>query len=360
MQKNVFHPLVFLLVALASFQAIAQSGSSQSFSFLRRPANARVSGIGGENITVIDKDVSMAMYNPALISSDLHSSFAFNYQPYLADINALALAYGHTFKKAGTFTTSLQYMNYGKMDNTDPTGAVLGTFTASEYAFSVGHARVQGPFTLGANLKFVGSNLASYSSHAIVADLGGIFKHPKKELSLGLVIKNVGIVVSDYTPKNASNLPFDAQLGVSYKLDHMPLRFSVTAVKLYKYDIRYDDPNVPLPLDINGDPILESNNNFDKIMRHTDIVFRHLVFGGEFLLSKNINLRVGYNHMMRREMYVTDIYSMAGISLGGMIRIAGFEFAYSRMNYHIAGGLNTLSISTNFANTFKKKTVVAP
>jgi hypothetical protein len=84
------------------------------------------------------------------------------------------------------------------------------------------------------------------------------------------------------------------------------------------------------------------------------------VFGGEFLLSKNINIRLGYNHMIRRELQVTDIFSMSGISLGGMIKIAGFELAYSRMNYHIAGGLNTLSVSTNFASTFKKKTVVAP
>ena len=360
MPKNTILYLLVSACFFASLQAMAQAGSSQSFSFLRRPANTRAIGIGGENITVMDNDSSLTMYNPALINDDLHTSFAFNYQPYLADINAMSLAYGHTFKKIGTLVSSLQYMSYGEMDNTDATGLVLGKYAPAEYAWSLGYAKKQGPFSLGANVKFAGSNFFNYTSYALMADVGGIFKHPTKDLSVGLIIKNAGFILSDYTNKNNSNLPFDVQIGLSYKLEHMPLRLSVTAVKLYQYDIRYDDPNKPLSLDINGDTIPVSNNNFDKIMRQTDIVFRHLVFGGEFLLSKNINIRVGYNHMIRRELQVTDIFSMSGISLGGMIKIAGFELAYSRMNYHIAGGLNTLSVSTNFASTFKKKTVVAP
>ena len=359
MRNNNIYFILLCLVA-SCLEVKAQSGSTQSFSYLRRPANARVLGIGGENITVMDKDVSMAIYNPALITSDLHTSFSINYQPYLANINATNIAYGHTFKKLGTLVASLQYMSYGEMDNTDATGQVLGTFSPSEYAFAVGTSRTQGVFSFGGNLKFAGSNISGYSSYALLADLGGTFKHPKKDMSVGMLIKNAGFTFSDYTKSSNSTLPFDVQLGLSYKLEHMPLRVSVTAVKLYKYDIRYDDPNKPLPLDLNGDPIPESNTGFDKIMRQTDIVFRHLVFGGEFLMSKNINLRVGYNHMLRREMQVEEIFSMAGFSFGGMIRIAGFEFAYSRTNYHIAGGLNTLSLSTNFMNTFKKKAVAAP
>ena len=342
---------------MAYLPVYAQSGSTQAFSFLRRPANARVAGVGSENITVAENDVNMSLYNPALINTDMHTSFAFNYQPYLADINALSVVYGHQIKKFGTLTSSLQYMNYGEMDQTDASGLVLGTYKPSEYAFSFGHAHVQGPYSFGANLKFAGSNFMEYSSHAFLVDLGGTFKHPSKALTYGMVIKNAGFIVGDYTKNSNSTLPFDVQLGLSYKLEHMPLRISITGVKLYKYDIRYDDPNKVLPLDLNGNPIPESNNGFDKIMRHTDIIFRHLVFGGEFLLSKNINIRFGYNHMMRRELQVTDIFSMAGISFGGMIKIAGFEFAYSRTNYHIAGGLNTLTLATNFVAKFKKKDI---
>ena len=71
------------MLTVISDEIMAQSGSTQSFSFLRKPANARVLGIGSENITSSEKDVSMSMYNPALINDDLHTSFALNYQPYL-------------------------------------------------------------------------------------------------------------------------------------------------------------------------------------------------------------------------------------------------------------------------------------
>lgn len=348
------------MLTVISDEIMAQSGSTQSFSFLRKPANARVLGIGSENITTSDKDVSMSMYNPALINDDLHTSFALNYQPYLADINAVSLSYGHKLKNFGTLVGSFQYMNYGEMTNTDASGLELGKYKPSDFAFSVGHSHKINAFSLGANIKFAGSNIYNYSAYALLADIGGVFKHPTKDLTFGMVIKNAGFILSDFTKTSESSVPFDVQLGLSKKLEHMPLRFSITAVKLYKYDIRYEDPTIPLPLDLNGDPIPESNNSFDKIMRHTDIIFRHLVFGGEFLLGKNFNLRVGYNHMMRRELQVENIFSMSGISFGTMIRIAGFEFAYSRTNAHIAGGINTLSLSTNFKDTFVKKSVIKP
>ena len=63
-------------------------------------------------------------------------------------------------------------------------------------------------------------------------------------------------------------MPFDIQIGTSFKPEHMPFRFSVTAHSLYKYDIVYLDPNSSTQLDQNGNEVAEEKSTFDKIASH--------------------------------------------------------------------------------------------
>jgi hypothetical protein len=71
------------------------------------------------------------------------------------------------------------------MEETDPTGAVLGTFSAREYAAVLGYAHTLAPYTIGVNLKLAGSHLAEYSAFAALLDIGGVFKHPGPRLDPG-------------------------------------------------------------------------------------------------------------------------------------------------------------------------------
>ena len=89
---------------------------------------------------------------------------------------------------------------------------------------------------------------------------------------------------------------------------------------------------------------------------NVDNFFRHLVFGGEFLFGKkdNFRVRVGYSHFQRKELSVSGFRSLAGFSFGLGLKISKFRIDYGRAFYHIAGGLNHFSISTNLQE-FKKK-----
>ena len=86
----------------------------------------------------------------------------------------------------------------------------------------------------------------------------------------------------------------------------------------------------------------------------TDKALRHFVIGGEFLLSKNFNVRVGYNHLRRRELRTETKAGGAGLSFGAMIRIKNFELNYTRAYYHVSGATNYFTVSTSLSRWLKK------
>ncbi|HSI90363.1 MAG TPA: hypothetical protein VK927_04560, partial [Adhaeribacter sp.] len=81
---------------------------------------------------------------------------------------------------------------------------------------------------------------------------------------------------------------------------------------------------------------------------------RHFVVGGEFMFSPNFNVRFGYNHLRRRELRTENKAGGAGLSVGAMIRIKGFELDYSRAYYHVSGGANYFTVSTSLSRFLKK------
>ncbi|MBC7921513.1 MAG: type IX secretion system protein PorQ [Ferruginibacter sp.] len=336
---------------LAAWTAHAQIGGQSSFAFLRIPSHARTAGLGGLNVSSADRDANMLLSNPALLDSGMHNQLAFNFVPYYAGITHSSLAYARC-RPAGAGTgrwgAALEYVNYGEISRTDDAGNPLGTFRAGEFALAVAHARTQGSFTLGGSAKLVGSTIETYAAYAALFDVGGVFTHPEYDWKVGLTVKNLGFRLRSYTPGDQPELPFDVQVGTSFKPAFMPVRFSVTARQLQRFDIAYLDPNRQGPLDANG-------NEIEPRVGFVDKVARHLVVGGELLLSKNVNLRFGYNHLVNRELRLANGSGGAGFSFGAMVRAKAFELAFSRMYYHAAGGQTALTLACALGRVIKKK-----
>lgn len=328
-----------LLLSLLFQKTNAQIGGVASYDFLNLPNNARLAGIGGVNVSHRGDDVNMWITNPAVINEEQTDRLGLNVQPYYAGIVNNTLNYAWSRPKTGLWAASLNYLSYGSMDKTDPTGNVIGTFTASDYALTVGKSFSQENYRLGVSVKFIGSQVDEFNSYAIAADLGGLFVHPDKDFTLGLSIRNVGAVLRKYTPESDMNLPFQVVAGASFKPENMPVRFSTGIQYLNRYDITYLDPNKPGQLDANGEPIKE-----EKTL--ADIIGRHFVFGAELILSKNFNIRAGYNYLRRRELRLEDRSGGAGFSIGAFVRIKRFDFGFTRAFYHVAGGTSLISITT--------------
>jgi hypothetical protein len=339
--------LPFLFVGLA-FQAAAQLGGLHTFSFLNLSPSARISGLGGNLITVMDDDVNLAYHNPGLLNASMHQQLAFSHGFLFEGIQQGYAGFGHHAGKWNTtFHTGIQYVRYGVFDYTDEFGNEGGTFKAAEYAITLGAARqVDERLSIGANAKLITSQLESYHSLGIAADLAAVYFDTARQLTFTVVMRNVGTQLSTYRSGNREPLPFDFQAGVSKRLQYLPFRFSVIYHHIQRWNLLYDDPNRTESNNIfaGNDPVERS-----KVSLFFDNFFRHFIFNGELLIGQreSLRLRVGYNHFLRQELQVENYRSLSGFTFGAGIRISRFRLDYGRSNYHLAGGLNHLSISTN-------------
>lgn len=311
------------------------------FSFLDLPTHARVAALGGQVASATRPAGSYHLNNPALADSTGPNQLSISLMPYLAAAKYYTLQYGipaqsKTPGRHSRWAAGLQYLSYGQMTMTDPVGNTIGTFSANDYALSLSHARTEGNFTLGATIKAVGSAIETYSAFGVLADLGGIWRHPKQEMTFGLVARNVGYLVKNYGPTYAG-LPFDLQAGVTLKPRHAPIRLTLTAHHLQRFDISYNDPNLNVRYDLSGNPILQPTSVAEKIARH-------LIVGAELLIHRNVNLLIGYNHQRRQEGKLTTGGGGAGISFGVSVQARGFQLTYGRFTSVPAAGTSQLSL----------------
>jgi hypothetical protein len=351
MRTNCLHAFLIIILSTYAFAVKAQIGGSKSFYFVNMPGNAPLNAIGGINVSA--KTLYTIQQNPALISKDFNKQFSISNTLYLAGINSTNLQYVHDMGKYGPLGVGMQYYSSGSMDKTDDRGNNIGTYSANQYALTAATSHTMGYYTLGLALKFAGMHIDGYNGFAGMVDVGGLFKHPSRDFTVGLVFKNMGYVFNQFADAK-TQLPFDVQLGTSYKLEHMPFRLSVLAHHLHIFDIVYLDPNKKLPLDANGNPIEQKKTIGDKILRH-------FVLGGEFFLGKFLSLKVGYNHLVRREMRLEDKGSgLAGFSFGILMSVKSFEISYARDWQHIAGGFDTFTLKSDLSKLIGKKQQTPP
>lgn len=329
-----------------------QSGGDHTFEFLNMTHSARATALGGAGVSILDKEVSLAYLNPGLLHKQMDKELSIHQNFHFAGINHGFINFGRYLEKLDvTSHVGINYFDYGNFIRADEFGQRQGEFDASSLAltFGIGKA-INEKFNVGTNLKFISSRLASYSSAGLAVDLGASYNDHERRMTFGFVIKNIGLQIKTYNGAQES-LPLDIQLGVSKRFAHLPFRFSLTAQRLYDWNLSYTDPTAPTTT-ILGDPV-QQPSEFSKF---TDTFFKHLIFSGEFLLgqAENFKLRFGYNHLRRKELSVSTFRSLGGFSLGFGLKIKKFRFDYGVGYYHLAGGVNHISLSTNL-NEFKRK-----
>jgi hypothetical protein len=333
--KNV-RTLIFFITCLKIFPVAGQV--SQSFEFLHTPNNARMAALGGVNVSLADRDLNFFLSNPALQGDTLSGWASAGYQFYLADIGMATFVYAHDFNTIGQLAFGVQHLNYGTITGYDPAGTETGEFKSSETALVVGKSHEVSNFRIGLNLRFVSSAIAGYRASALMADLGGVFIHPKQELVIGLTVKNLGVVLSQYSDTRDAELPFDVQAGVSFKPEHMPLRFSVTAYNIARPEIVYSDAGSQ-----NEEP-----GTLDKVLRRFN-------FAAEILLHRNVNVLLGYNYLIHQELKLDEGGGGAGISAGIAGRIKSVEFVFSRSSYVAGNAGYAFTILADIENMLKRR-----
>jgi hypothetical protein len=307
-----------------------------AFSSLNVTPAARIGGLGGVNVSLSDRDVNTFLLNPATISDSLAGTAALNYQFYVADIGHAAFSYLSNFGKIGLVGIGVEHFSYGKIDGYDPAGNPLADYSASETAIVLSKSHQVNNFRFGLNLRGAFGSLAGFRSSALMIDIGGVFVHPDRNWQIGMVLKNAGIIISDYTTTSNSALPIDLQIGATIKPEHMPFRFSLTAYRLIESKaVEYARNQVSSP------------SALQKVLRHFN-------FGGELLIHRNVNILFGYNYGIHQELKLENAGGSAGISYGFSARIKTLEFVFSRSTLTAASAGYALTLSTGVNRFFKK------
>ncbi len=338
---NRFIFSIFLFVILTG-EGYAQLGGRYAYSFLEQPISARIAALGGNQASIQDNDINIGFVNPSLISPGLNNQLALNYVNFFGGVNFGSVQYARTFEKVGSFMGTIQFMDYGTFDYADEAGNLGGTFGASDFAFNVGWGRqLDSSFSIGATAKFIYSFYEGYNSLGIAVDVAGTYQS-KTGWTMSLVASNLGLQITTYTAGVRDPLPFNLQYVISKRLEHVPFRFMVIYDHIEKWDLTYTDPANPSG---GVDPITGEPQEKTGFSKFSDQLMRHMIFGGEIYIGKNLVLRGGYNYRRRQEMKVNEKPGMVGFSWGLGIRIYKFKINYSRSTYHLVGSPNYLSLT---------------
>lgn len=329
------HRFTALLFLTATTIAEGQIGGRHTYDFLQLPAHARLAGLGGVNVSLADRDVNFFHDNPALAGDTLNGTASAGYQFYVGDVGNALLTYAHQFPRRGQLVVGIHHTNYGALQGYDEFGDETHEYTAGETAVLIGRSHQIGHIRLGVSLKGVFSNIAGYRSNALLMDVGGIFAHPQEDFTVGMVFKNLGIVLSDYREGASSSIPFDLQAGASFKPEYMPVRFSLTGYQLLKRRLLFDNA-------VGVEPSLLKK------------IFSHINAGAEILLHRNVNVLVGYNYLLHQALRWETGNAVAGFSYGVSLMVKPVEFIFSRSAYTIGNAGYSFTLSTN-TNQFLKQ-----
>lgn len=342
-----------LILFLSTLGLNAQVGGDNVFEFLNSPPTARVAGLAGNLITVKDSDIGLGYQNPASLNPEMHLGLAFNYNFHLSGINEGFAAFGyHLEKYQTTLQIGAKFINYGEFIMTDEFGNSFNEFDVSESVFFVGASRqLYEKLSVGANIKVISSSFEIYNSFGLAADLSAMYQDTASNFTITLLAKNIGSQLTAFQDTKEA-IPFEMQIGLSKRLKHLPFRWSIIYHNLNRFNILFDDPNRVENTLLIGDVNTEDGP--------TEVFFnnlgRHLIINGEFLFGKKegFNLRFGYDHKLSRELTVEGLRSLAGFSFGFGLQIKMFKLDYGHTFFHLAGGTNHISITTNLKRFTKK------
>ncbi len=341
------------IILIHSILAGAQIGGVSTYDFLSLSPSARVTALGGENITLIDYDLSTQLANPASLNPLMNKEVSFGTTVYPGGINFGNAQYAQNFKVPGTFGFGLQYIAYGEFNMTDEAANIQGKFNAGEMNAYAGYGYQFGRlFSVGANAKFIYSQLAWWNSEGMAADIGAMVNDTAHLITATIVAKNLGGEMKPYNKGVYEPIPFDLQAGISVGFKHLPIKFHLTLHHLYEWNIRYDNPADDVQSNLFGD----STSSAPK-SHVADILFRHVIIGTEINIKKIVRIEIAYNHLRQEELSLTTKLGVPGLSFGVGVHIKQFDFSYALQPLAQGQTLNYFTLSVNTAGFMKRRTV---
>ena len=317
--------VVLYLYIMCNTCVLQAQDAESAFQFLQLPMSSHAASLGGDNVSIIEDDVTLAFHNPALLTNTYGRTLSLNYMSYLQKTNIASAAYNMEVGERSVLAFGAHYLNFGTMRNTDAEGNIIGNFSAKDMALMTTYSfDFSGRLSGGVTGKFIYSNYEQVYSLALGVDLGLNYYDPETMFSASIVARNLGGQIKTYDDKQES-MPFNLLVGFSKELEHAPLRLSLTLTDLDKWKAE------------------DFYNTSDDSWK--DILIKHLIIGADLYPTSNTYISVGYNFLLRSELKNNAKRSMEGFSIGGGIQTQRMKVGVSYGKYHIAAS----SLMMNFA-----------
>lgn len=302
-----------IVISVFTYSSFAQN----TYEFLKLDMSARAASLGGSFVANND-DPDVIFYNPAGMSMLENNPVSFSFVKHLMDINLASVSFSTEFENLGRFGAAVKYINYGSFDEADEFGNRTGEFGAGELALIVGYSNLlDANFYYGANVKFIYSGIADRSSNALAADLGLHYTIPEQFINIGFSILNLGSQISSYYDLK-EELPLDITIGISKKLEKIPVRISLDFHRLN-----------------------QDRENFTER-------FKAFTVGAEINFSKVLTLRLGYDNERRSDLKIGTTAGIAGFNIGLGAKVSDYNFNYGYSSLGLVGALHRIGISTSF------------
>ncbi len=208
MKRNFFRFLLgvcsfipFVVSAQTSFTALNGQQlrvPTSSVPFLNFTPDARSGALGEAGVALGDADANAIFWNPSkLIFAKQDKGASISYTPWLRElIGDMYYTYLSGYSKLGKNSViggSLMYFDLGTVDFTTATGVAAGSFNSREYALTASFVqRLAQNFSLGVDLKYLNSNLASGGANVglkpgatAAADISAFYRNEVRDNATG-------------------------------------------------------------------------------------------------------------------------------------------------------------------------------
>ena len=322
-----FRHFIFYIFLFLPLITSAQGGE-YAFNFLRLPYSSHAAALGGDNISLIEDDLTLTMHNPALLVNVSDKTINLAYMSYMGDCNVGGAAFNKTFGERSSIALFARYVDYGKFDGYTDDNIYTGTFSAKDMDFTVTYSYLLGErWSGGVSGKLIYSKYESMYALGLGVDLGINYFNAEKDFSFSIACKNLGGQVKAYE-EEYETMPMDFQLGITKGFNHAPIRLSALLYNLHRWK---------------SDDFYNADGSKDKF---GSLLLKHFIIGADILMGKNFYMSLGYNYRTSRELSATR-NSLDGFSIGAGLNIYKVKFnaSYSKLHTSSHSLLFNLSYS---------------
>ncbi len=322
--KHIFQKIILICLIAFPTSSFAQLGGFATFQSLEISASPFSSALGGKIISN-NYSIETIFLNPALLNPKQNYSLSLTYKNYLAGINiGQMITTLYSSKKYGSVAFGIKYLNYGKFDLYDQAENYYGTFTAADYIPILTYSfQIDSQLSVGISFKPVFSQLEKYKSYGFAFDFGILFK-ATPNITFAAALRNQGKQLKPYY-QTIEPLPKNFSLGLTLHPSLSPFIFNITLEYLNRWNISYSSPLNKLYLP----PYVDTTSFVYKLGQISDQILRHAHFGLQILLSKHLQILLGYDYRRAVELSIPTARTFNGLSFGLLIQTPKLSLDYS-------------------------------